>query len=294
MSDRRIPYFDFYPTDFMHGVRGLSAQEVGVYTMVLCRIYEENGPVECNAMILATYCGMRETTFVKTLEKLVCLDKFQLSGGMISNRRAMVEISSRANKLKINSKAGKASAQKRLQKQSQGSTGGQRTINHTDTDTDTHNYTAGAGARSIDHRMGELYAALGVTDETKLPSLLTFSEPIQWVSAGCDIDADILPALRTIAARGKAVKSWSYCTAAVFEARDRRLAPAPAIQPQATAPPRKPRTVAELAIHRLETGQTTHEPPDEPDRRVGQSLGSGQAQGPGVLELVAIAANGHR
>jgi len=294
MSDRRIPYFDFYPTDFMHGVRGLSAQEVGVYTMVLCRIYEENGPVECNAMILATYCGMRETTFVKTLEKLVCLDKFQLSGGMISNRRAMVEISSRANKLKINSKAGKASAQKRQQKQSQGSTGGQRTINHTDTDTDTDNYTAGAGARSIDHRMGELYAALGVTDETKLPSLLTFSEPIQWVSAGCDIDADILPALRTIAARGKAVKSWSYCTAAVFEARDRRLAPAPAIQPQATAPPRKPRTVAELAIHRLETGQTTHEPPDEPDRRVGQSLGSGQAQGPGVLELVAIAANGHR
>lgn len=65
-------------------------------------------------------------------------------------------------------------------------------------------------------------------------------------------------------------------------------------KPQSTAPPRKPRTVAELAIHRLETGQTTHEPPDEPDRRLGQSFGSGQAQGPGVLELVAIAANGHR
>lgn len=59
------------------------------------------------------------------------------------------------------------------------------------------------------------------------------------------------------------------------------------------APPSRPRTVAELAIHRLETGQTTHEPPDEPDRRLGQSFGSGQAQGPGVLELVAIAANGY-
>ncbi|KRA00260.1 hypothetical protein ASD64_01415 [Mesorhizobium sp. Root157] len=147
MSERRIPYFDFYPTDFMHGVRGLSAQEVGVYTMVLCRIYEENGPVEYNSMILATYCGMREATFVKTLEKLVCLDKFQVDNGMISNRRAMAEISSRANKLKLNSKAGKASAQKRQQKQSGEPTDVQRTFNHTDTDTDKKQEPTGSSKK---------------------------------------------------------------------------------------------------------------------------------------------------
>lgn len=133
----RIPYFDFYPSDFMHGVRGLSAQEVGVYTMMLCRIYEENGPVEYHVMRLATYCGMRESTFVKTVEKLIELGKLDLANNMISNHRAETEISSRANKLKINSKAGKASAQKRQQKQSLSSTDVQRTFNHTDTDTDT-------------------------------------------------------------------------------------------------------------------------------------------------------------
>lgn len=234
----RIPYFDFYPADFMHGVRGLSAQDVGVYTMILCRIYEENGPVEYNSIRLATYCGMREATFIKTFEKLVTLDKFQVEDGMISNRRAIIEISNRANKLKINSKAGKASAEKRQQKQRRDPTDVQRTFNHTDTDTDTDNYAANAGARSVDARMGELYAALGVTDETKTPGLLTFSEPIRWEAAGCDVDSDILPALRSIAARGKQPKSWAYCSAAVFEARDSRLAPAPAIKPrQATAPP---------------------------------------------------------
>ncbi|MGK8640432.1 DUF1376 domain-containing protein [Brucella anthropi] len=137
MSRDRIPYFDFYPSDFMHGVRGLSAQEVGVYTMMLCRIYEENGPVEFHVMRLATYCGMRESTFVKTVEKLIELGKLQLIEGMITNHRAEAEISSRANKLKNNSKAGKASAEKRQQKQRPNSTDVQQTFNHTDTDTDT-------------------------------------------------------------------------------------------------------------------------------------------------------------
>lgn len=136
MNRYRIPYFDFYPSDFMHGVRGLSAQEVGVYTMMLCRIYEENGPVEYHVMRLATYCGMRETTFVKTLDKLIELGKLELVDGMLSNKRAEAEISSRANKLKNNSKAGKASAKKRQQKQRSASTDVQQTFNHTDTDTD--------------------------------------------------------------------------------------------------------------------------------------------------------------
>jgi uncharacterized protein YdaU (DUF1376 family) len=76
MSKPHIPYFDFYPADFMNGVRGLTPQEVGVYTMILCRIYEESGPVEYHAERLATYCGMRVSAFEKTMERLVVLGKF--------------------------------------------------------------------------------------------------------------------------------------------------------------------------------------------------------------------------
>jgi uncharacterized protein YdaU (DUF1376 family) len=136
MASNNIPYFRFYPADFMNGVRGLSAQEIGVYTMLLCRIYESSGPVEYNPLRLATYCGMRQATFDKVLEKLVDLDKLQMAGGMISNARAAIEISKRANDLKLNSKAGKASAEKRQQNQRLDATDVQRTFNHTDTDTD--------------------------------------------------------------------------------------------------------------------------------------------------------------
>jgi uncharacterized protein YdaU (DUF1376 family) len=137
VSDRHASWFKFYPADFMNGVRGLTAQEVGVYTMILCRIYEENGPVEYHPLRLSTYCGMRQATFEKTLEKLVDLGKLSVAGGMVSNARAESEISNRANDLKIASKAGKASAEKRQQKQCSAPTDVQQAFNHTDTDTDT-------------------------------------------------------------------------------------------------------------------------------------------------------------
>lgn len=135
MSKKRIPYFKFYPSDFMHGVRGLSAQEVGVYTMLLCRIYEEDGPVECHIVRLSTYCGMRENTFKQVLDKLIVLGKLTLKNGMISNARSEAEISSRSDDLKNKISGGKASAQKRQQNQQNISTEPQQTVNYTDTDT---------------------------------------------------------------------------------------------------------------------------------------------------------------
>jgi uncharacterized protein YdaU (DUF1376 family) len=138
----RIPYFNFYPADFMNGVRGLTAQEVGVYTMILCRIYEESGPVEYHVRRLATYCGMREATFASVVEKLVDLDKLQLIDGCLSNRRADGEIQKRADGLKIASKAGKASAEKRQQNQRHDATPVKPAFNHTDTDTDTEYKTS--------------------------------------------------------------------------------------------------------------------------------------------------------
>lgn len=133
----RVPYFAFYPADFMNGVRGLTPQEVGVYTMLLCRIYEESGPVEYHVRRLATYCGMRETAFASVVEKLVDLDKLQLVEGKLFNRRAEGEIQKRSDGLKIASKAGKVSAEKRQQKQGKPATPVQQPFNHTDTDTDT-------------------------------------------------------------------------------------------------------------------------------------------------------------
>lgn len=132
----RIPYFDFYPTDFMRGVRGLTATEVGIYTMLLCRIYEENGPVEYHPVRLSAYCGTRESVLTKAVDRLIVLGRIEVRDGMLSDDRAMKEIGIRETKLKNSSRAGKASAEKRHQNQSKDATGVEQSFNHTDTDTD--------------------------------------------------------------------------------------------------------------------------------------------------------------
>jgi uncharacterized protein YdaU (DUF1376 family) len=137
MAKRHIPYFSFYPADFMNGMRGLNPQEVGILIMLLCRIYEENGPIEYHVSRLATYCGTRDAAFVKIVERLIDLGKFNLSEDRLSNIRAGAEIQKREACLERASRAGKASAQKNQQKQQQEPTAVQQSFNQTDTDTDT-------------------------------------------------------------------------------------------------------------------------------------------------------------
>lgn len=150
MSKRHIPYFDFYPSDFMSGVRGLSAIEVGVYTMMLCRIYEANGPVERNDIRLSAYCGMTEKAFSKALERLVSLGKLSLSDGVLSNARAEAEIYKRETKLASSKRAGKKSAEKRQEKQVDALTGVQQPFNHTDTDSDKSSVANATDGEAVD------------------------------------------------------------------------------------------------------------------------------------------------
>lgn len=67
-----------------------------------------------------------------------------------------------------------------------------------------------------------------------------------------------------------------------------------AIHQPSTAPPPKPRTVAELAIHRLRTGDFRNDDSSNSDRFLGTGDGSGQDQSARILELAAIAAHGRR
>ena len=130
MSQKHVPYFDFYPSHFMGGIRGLTAAEVGIYTMILCRIYEEGGPVEYVPVRLAAYCGTKVPALERAVARLVELGKFRLAENTISNDRAEAEIVARETKLKAQVRAGKASADKRQQKQHHHVNGDATAFNH--------------------------------------------------------------------------------------------------------------------------------------------------------------------
>jgi uncharacterized protein YdaU (DUF1376 family) len=229
MSRKHIPYFSFYPADFMNGVRGLSAQDVGVYTMLLCQIYEENGPVELNHFRLATYCGMRVPAFTKSVEKLIALGKLELENGHLKNKRAEAEIQKRADGLKINSKAGLASAQKRQQKQAAFSTTVQRPFNQAEADTDTDKDNTPSGVVSsappekLDLIQAKLIEAIG-EGNIQPHGALNLSAVLGLISAGVDLETDILPTIKAKAQRlTRPVGSWSYFTDAIRDAHNRRV-----------------------------------------------------------------------
>ena len=63
------------------------------------------------------------------------------------------------------------------------------------------------------------------------PGLAAMTDPQIWLEQGCDLERDVLPAIRAVLARGKTgIASWSYFTKSVAENRARRLAGLPAVQ----------------------------------------------------------------
>lgn len=242
---RHIPYFSFYPADFMNGVRGLSAQEVGVYTMLLCRIYEESGPVEYHPLRLSTYCGMREPTFVKTVAALVDLGKLTMVSGYLSNARAEAEIAKRAHDLENSSKAGKASAEKRQQKQQRTATDVQRAFNHTDTDTDTEKKEQqpreGVPSSEADTTTRErLLAAMGADpisgligpNGRRLGTVADTVEAEKWSAMGISLDRQCAVIAERCAAMRRANPHWTpgrfaYFNGAMADLAAARSAPMP-------------------------------------------------------------------
>ena len=67
--------------------------------------------------------------------------------------------------------------------------------------------------------------------------LLNLATPLMWLREGCDLDADIIPALRGMgtAAHGRRITTWNYFTNGIRRARDTRVCGLPPPGPVAPA-----------------------------------------------------------
>ncbi|CAI9406572.1 hypothetical protein ANOBCDAF_01470 [Pleomorphomonas sp. T1.2MG-36] len=72
-------------------------------------------------------------------------------------------------------------------------------------------------------------AGRALAELASAPGLIVLSEPMNWIANGCDFQADILPTIRARCSRARpsSIRSWSYFTEAVYQARDNRLKPEP-------------------------------------------------------------------
>jgi len=116
-----IIHVAFYPSDWLAGTRGLSAEETGVYITLIARMYEMAGPIERDDQRLARLCGCKtKNAFVKALEYLIEDGKISVGPEGIFNNRAQKEIENATQK---SSKA-KQAAEARWERKSNKINGG--------------------------------------------------------------------------------------------------------------------------------------------------------------------------
>lgn len=81
---------------------------------------------------------------------------------------------------------------------------------------------------SLQNRL--LEACNGAASPAACPGLLSMAEPIRWIEGGCDLELDVIPTIKARAHGVKkgSVRSWSYFTQAVADAKATRERPMPA------------------------------------------------------------------
>lgn len=232
------PWMPFYVSDTRAATEHMRPEAVGAYIRLVCNYWERAAPLPAEDRKLAAISGM--TTVEWELVKGDVLDLFELRDGSLYHLQIDAEIEKAEERLSIARRAGQASSSRR--KSNGSATPVEREFNGKATPVEQGSNESPTGVdrefnknrtvQNIDTTLlrardlsEQLCEAMGVTDETKTPGLISLSDPLNWLQEGCDLEADILPTLRSIRARKKNIQSWGYCSKAVFEARDRRLAP---------------------------------------------------------------------
>lgn len=101
-------------------------------------------------------------------------------------------------------------------------------------------YTVPASANDLSEKLIEA-GGQGLANPASSPGLLVLSEPQRWLAAGCDLKLDILPTItaRSANARPGSIRSWSFFTQAIADAKATRETPMPAGYAVAARPPHR-------------------------------------------------------
>ncbi|MET3589884.1 uncharacterized protein YdaU (DUF1376 family) [Bartonella silvatica] len=108
-----LPYVCWYQNDFLGGVRGMRAHEIGIYTILLNEMYARGRPLELSSERLARLCGCDKRTFLNVLKMLIEEGKILKLDNGLWNKRCENIFHERAKLLEQKSFAGRSSAKKR-------------------------------------------------------------------------------------------------------------------------------------------------------------------------------------
>jgi len=108
-----LPYCTWYQSDFLGGVRGMKAIEIGIYSVLLNEMYERGEALDIPLKRLARMCGTTPKALKSALDILIEEEKIiQLDCGLW-NEKVQKVFTKREKSSQSNSRAGQTSARKR-------------------------------------------------------------------------------------------------------------------------------------------------------------------------------------
>lgn len=117
MTKRRaLPWFKFYPDDWLAGVSSLTPAERGVLMTLIALMFDASGPLVPDKPRLARQCGTSVGAFSKILQRLVESNKIEVASDGLLNRRALREIEDRQKERFAHVRGAKETNDKRWKK----------------------------------------------------------------------------------------------------------------------------------------------------------------------------------
>ena len=101
-----LPYFTLFTSNWRDGVRGLKADEVGVYINVLTLIYDNDGAIPDDDATIAEKIGFDIRLWRRVRQRLIDVGKLLVKDGQLSNKKAGEVIAERLSRASIEGRKG--------------------------------------------------------------------------------------------------------------------------------------------------------------------------------------------
>lgn len=255
-------FVDLHIGDWIGGTLGMGCEIEGAYIRFLIRLYQHGKPLVDDDREMSARMGLSLRVWKRLREALVASGKIVVRAGCLTNKRFECERLKRAVQLRKQAEAARSRWQKeknseevsqefagsldetsaKISGNSAAKTKEINDLSHSQPMPPipyTHSHTQKTTPRAcakMTHEEAETFrnrlldAANGaMANPASCPGLLSLADPIRWIQQGCDLEVDIIPTLR---ARGhsaspNSIRSWSYFTQAVVNAKAARERPLP-------------------------------------------------------------------
>lgn len=89
-----LPYYKRYPRDFIEGTQGMPFELKGAYSLLLDLIYIQSGHLPDDPRYIAGLLGVSVRKWKGIREALIDAGKLAVTGGCLTNYRALIELES--------------------------------------------------------------------------------------------------------------------------------------------------------------------------------------------------------